>query len=91
MADDESGPKPFDVRQQIDQMASAPQSSFEATQRELCDSHVARVTALREQLAACRQACADQELRSERLETAMTSRAQKIATVGRAPTLAGLL
>ena len=91
MADDESGPKPFNVKQQIDQMASAHQSSFESLQRELCNSHVTRVTALREQLASCRQACADQELRSERLETAMAPRAKIFATAGGSPPSAGLL
>ena len=91
MADDESSPKPFDVKQQIDQMAPAHQSSFESLQRELCNPHVTRLTTLQEQLASCRQACADQELRSERLETAMASRAKQITAVGRAPTLAGLL
>lgn len=75
----DQGPILFDIKQQINQITSTLQATFEASQQELCGLHAAEVAALREQLAACEQSCADQEHSKNKLETLITSRNNKLA------------
>ncbi len=79
MASNKRGSSPFNIKQQIDQIASVLQSDFEASQQELCDSHAAEVAALREQLAACQQSLVDEKLRCTQLEAVVDSRSNKLS------------